>query len=213
MKLWNEWCVPDTETMIGDIVMEWKNKSTLIINKCKKKEIVVQAGGHVGIFPIGLSKHFRQVITFEAVPTNFECLVENIQVRELHNIDYYSVGLGRERGSANISATKQGNSGATQLVPTDMGDITLTTIDDLNLVDLDLLWLDIEGMEVDALEGARNTIRKFQPIIVLENNGLIFAKEFRPDGEEELREYMKENFDYTLQDRLMRDDIYAPRGY
>jgi hypothetical protein len=41
-------------------------------------------------------------------------------------------------------------------------------IDDLNLECCDLIHLDIEGYELHALMGARNTIEKHQPLIVLE---------------------------------------------
>ena len=121
----------------------------------------------------------------------------------------YCAGLGQTTGSASLVRQKQGNTGSTQIEPMENGSVVLTTIDLLKMEGLDLLWLDIEGMEIEALEGGRNTIEKFQPLIVLENNGLIFSGKFIPEGEPELEQYMLEKFNYKKVTRLMRDDVYA----
>ena len=54
------WIVPlgDTKT-IPAIELEWKNKSKTIINLCKNTDVVIQAGGNLGVFPAYLSKTFK----------------------------------------------------------------------------------------------------------------------------------------------------------
>lgn len=42
------------------------------------------------------------------------------------------------------------------------------TIDSLNLDSCDVIHLDIEGYETNALRGAMKTIQKYKPLIVLE---------------------------------------------
>jgi len=205
----SEYWVPDSEKVLNDIVYEWNTKGELVLNACKKKEYFLQAGGHVGVFPIQLARYFTKVVTFEPWRENFDCLARNIDQREISNIDRYCAGLGQVTGCASLVRQKEGNTGSTQIKPTEEGSVAITTIDILNMKGLDLLWLDIEGMELQALEGGRNTIEKFQPLIVLENNGLIFSGKFIPEGEPELEEYMLEKFNYKKVTRLMRDDVYA----
>jgi hypothetical protein len=42
------------------------------------------------------------------------------------------------------------------------------TLDEINLPRVDFIKIDIEGMELEALEGARQTIDRSQPIMLLE---------------------------------------------
>jgi hypothetical protein len=62
------------------------------------------------------------------------------------------------------------NSGTFQV--SGKGTIPVLRIDDLLLESCDLIHLDIEGFEGVALQGAKETIKKFKPIICLEINGL-----------------------------------------
>jgi hypothetical protein len=54
--------------------------------------------------------------------------------------------------------------------------VSTIAIDDLYLTACDLIILDIEGSEPFALEGARATIDKFKPVIMVEDRGLKGAK-------------------------------------
>ena len=42
------------------------------------------------------------------------------------------------------------------------------TIDSLSLERLDFMKIDVEGMEEDVLEGAKDAISKFKPIMIIE---------------------------------------------
>ena len=42
------------------------------------------------------------------------------------------------------------------------------TIDEINLPRLDFIKIDIEGMELEALEGGRATIEKSRPVMLIE---------------------------------------------
>ena len=49
-------------------------------------------------------------------------------------------------------------------------EVDLVTIDSLGLPRLRILKIDVEGMEWEALSGARSTIRRLQPALYLEND-------------------------------------------
>lgn len=44
----------------------------------------------------------------------------------------------------------------------------LVSVDSLELDRVDFIKIDVEGMEVDALKGALNTIEKYKPILTVE---------------------------------------------
>ena len=106
---------------------------------------------------------------------------------------------------------KPGNCGAIRLEYTEViSDIQVVQLDSYNLSNLDLLWLDIEGIEVKALMGAYNNIHYFKPVIVIENNGLIHEFPSDKEGSQDFRDWMKKVFNYKFYKRMMRDDIFIP---
>ena len=50
--------------------------------------------------------------------------------------------------------------------------MAVMTIDDLKLNCCDLIVLDVEGSELDALKGAKSTIERFHPVVMLEQKSL-----------------------------------------
>ena len=61
---------------------------------------------------------------------------------------------------------------ARQVTPDDDGGTQAVSIDSLNLEHCDFIKLDLEGAERLALEGARETIQKFRPFLLVEMNNL-----------------------------------------
>lgn len=131
---------------------------------------VVQAGASIGTYPLALADHFQQVITFEPDPDSWDCLQANLKARDcLGRIRSINAALGCSEGWGEMVDAVPGNWGARRV-----GDgkrLRVTTIDSLQLPALDALWLDIEGMELSALKGAAETIRRCSPVIVTEENG------------------------------------------
>ncbi len=132
-----------------------------------EKRVCVQAGGNVGVYPLALSKVFDEVITFEPDEDNFECLHKNVAHDEAR---VYFGALGAEPGWCAVQRIDTDNCGSHKTLPGTV--VPVQTIDSLNLDQCDLIWLDIEGAEADAIKGALATIEKFSPIIVLEEKGL-----------------------------------------
>jgi FkbM family methyltransferase len=197
----------DADTSATDILREWEIKGQYVSSLCEQQRVCVQAGAHVGVFPINLSKIFEKVWTFEPLEDNRQYLIGNRKAWSAENLSIIPSGLSHRAEMASIRRITN-NRGATQFKEDEDGTINLVDLDFLELKEVDLLWLDIEGYEIKALEGATNLLKENNPVIVLENNGLIYGDEFKPDGDERLREYMYETFKYTLHSRIMRDDIY-----
>jgi FkbM family methyltransferase len=131
---------------------------------CKKRNVCVQAGGHVGLWPKRLAKSFKTVYTFECEPALFECMQRNLA--DIPNIVMSNQGLGAEAGKAKM--LPHVSAGSWRIDPTGTLGVDLTTIDALQLSECDALFLDVESYEVEVMKGAANTITKFSPVIHIE---------------------------------------------
>jgi FkbM family methyltransferase len=137
----------------------------------KQRRTCLQAGGYIGIWPTMLSGIFNRVITFEAQEITFGCLRHN--TKGLDNVTVMPrCALGKDNtlmvGMGNW--VEKGHFGTSIVIPG--GNIPTVCIDDLELTDVDLIWLDIEGSEYDALVGASETIERCRPVIGFEDTGL-----------------------------------------
>ena len=149
------------------VVTECAAAMPIVLPLVKEKRVCVQAGGNVGVYPLALAKVFDRVITFEPDTDNLDCLVANVTAE---NVTIYYAGLGSQVGTCGVLRIDTDNCGSHKTLPGDA--VPVLTIDGLNLDQCDLIWLDIEGAEADAIAGAMATIEKFSPIIVLEEKGL-----------------------------------------
>lgn len=131
--------------------------------------VCVQAGGNCGVWPKFLSGVFQTVYTFEPDPTNFLFLCKNVPEKNVIKFNA-ALGYGRRCISTVLPAHEKDNVGALQCE--DGGVIPVLHIDDLGLPACDLIQLDIEGMELLALMGGRQTIEKYSPVIMIEDKGL-----------------------------------------
>lgn len=145
--------------------------TTWHIDKClhhfKGRKTVVQAGGNLGQWPIYLANIFNTVWTFEPSPINFQCLCLN--TNGINNIIRIPLGLGTSNTLAILREDVVNCEGT--YLEVGQGNIPLVALDDIFPAGepLDLLLLDLEGMEYSAILGAEHTIRTSRPVILIEN--------------------------------------------
>ena len=137
-----------------------------------QRRTVIQAGGHVGVWPKKLASMFDHVITFEPVPSNWECLVKNLE--GLH-VEHHCLAIGATKGDAHINHRLTSSGGhhiATHMnkphISVDM--VTLDEIASPYIGTVDAMFLDIEGYEIEALNGATKILKSDHPLLVVENN-------------------------------------------
>lgn len=103
------------------------------------------------------------VIAIEPHPDSFECLKHNCPKATLINAAASdSEGYVRLIPNANV--------GASHLVKDDCGSIKTITIDSLNIERCDFIKIDVEGFEVHVLQGAKDTISRTRPVMMIEVN-------------------------------------------
>lgn len=171
-----------------------------ILKHCSRYDACIQAGGNVGLWPLEFSKYFRQVFTFEPDEVNYKCLLMNLDSKA--GIIAANAGLGEAPAKMGM-ARNIANCGAHQMEGE--GDIEIMTIDSLGLGACNLIQLDIEGFELQALKGAEQTIRQFHPVIVTEEKGLGSKYEVLPDA---ISSYLL-TLGYKVADKVSNDVIYT----
>ena len=189
---------PSSDMNAAPRVLEDVSDVDDILTFVKDRNVAVQAGGNVGVYPKELGKTFRRVYTFEPDSKNYACMQDNVP--EDHVIKYRAA-LGSQRGYTGLSCDEN-NCGAHFMVSGN--DIQVVAIDDLGLEDCNLIYLDVEGYEMEALKGASDTIRRFRPVIVAEDKGL--SERYGVD-EGAIVTWLKSEFGYIESGRLGRDVI------
>lgn len=191
---WPEFEAPPSDMMPW--IMGRVNDCDVVAGHVRTKGIAVQAGGHIGLYARQLAKHFSFVFTFEPVIEMFCALKRNVQYSQ--NIVPQRKALGAQQGFVKVQPRTGGKSAVTAA---DMGDdVEMITIDSLALPRCDLIYLDIEGYELNALAGAKALIALKRPVIVLE---------MLKDKRAEILGWAEEN-KYTCAERLHSDWVFKP---
>lgn len=135
---------------------------SIVLPLIKPGSFVVDAGANIGTHSVAYKRHVGQegqVLAFEPNPAAFECLTHNCKDCLLVN-----AALGDKQESMALQVNLE-NQGASFL--SGSGEIPIVTLDQFELQRLDFLKLDVEGMELKALTGAAETLRRCKPSAIL----------------------------------------------
>ena len=143
----------------------------------RKGDCFVDVGANIGLMSIFASNcvgNEGQVLAYEAHPKTAELLKENIGLNQLLNIQVCQYALGSEEGQTKIYDNWQINrGGASLIVKTNDSiafDIEIHQLDNKIPTNLQpkIIKIDVEGFELEVLKGASETIKRFQPILIVE---------------------------------------------
>lgn len=140
---------------------------------------IVDIGANHGWFSLYLASLFpnRSIFSFEPISHSFDYLQRNVELNGFCNIYCYNIGLGKHNTKQSFyydrsHLTRSGLKDNTRcwfpkkevccIVSLDY----FSTINDLG--EIALIKLDIEGAELLAIEGGRNIISSYGPIIYIE---------------------------------------------
>ena len=132
---------------------------------------IVHAGTFFGDFLPALSRAYERVWAFEPNPDSFKCAEITVRLNDLPNVGLRNSGLGRAEGVASMTTERDGiYLGGGSFIVDRPGGIRMEAIDAIVPSDrhVGVIHLDVEGYEGAALEGARETIGRCRPILVLE---------------------------------------------
>ena len=140
---------------------------------------ILDIGAHIGWYAINFAKRFPQskIFAFEPIENTFNFLKRNIERNRITNATIYNYGCyNREeekifyyfQGGSAIASIENliDHKNAKEII------CTLKTIDsivcELQLQSVDFIKCDAEGSELFILQGAKQTIKRFNPIILIE---------------------------------------------
>jgi FkbM family methyltransferase len=151
--------------------------------------IGVDCGANIGVHTVEWAHALYgvgEVIAIEAQERIFYALAGNIAINNCSNAHAILAAVGAEEGTIKVPLpdyTQPASFGSLELrsratteyigqtidyAAEKCAEVPLITIDNLNLRRLDLLKIDIEGMEMEALTGAANIIARDHPHVIVE---------------------------------------------
>ena len=126
--------------------------------------IAIDVGANVGLWAKPLSKKFNRVFAYEPLEQVYICLERNVNPSKVY-INKFA--LGSTNNKVNM-VYDHINTGGSYVSEVGTGSIDIKRMDDLNLPKFGLLKIDCERHELEVLKGAIDTILKYKPIIVCE---------------------------------------------
>ncbi|MGE7090248.1 FkbM family methyltransferase [Lysinibacillus sp. NPDC048646] len=136
----------------------------------KQGDIIIDGGAFIGDtakpFNDYLSSNCK-IYSFEPSKNNFMRLHDTIKENKLTNVIPIQAGLGIESNELYMDTIEGSVNPGYTILDKGAEKVKVTTIDEFvlenGLQSVDLIKLDIEGSELDALKGAYQSIRRFRP--------------------------------------------------
>ena len=128
---------------------------------------IIDIGANVGLMSIMFhdSIKYNKFICVEPNKVTMNRLKTNIS---FINAEFLECAIGNYIGTCSMMSN-YGTSGTYEI--SDAGDsVDLITLDSLNLTNVSLIKIDVEGADIEVLQGAINTINKNRPIIHFEHH-------------------------------------------
>jgi FkbM family methyltransferase len=159
---------------------------TFWLNQDLTDLVIYDIGAFHGLLTLYFARKGRQVISYEPYPKSHARLMENLRLNGVENVVVRQVGIGSKSGNATMVASTLMPGGASvdgnmvaglqhsnEAVVSER--ISITTLDDdireMSLPAPEFIKIDIEGGELAALMGARDTLLARHPQLFLEMHG------------------------------------------
>jgi len=159
-------------------------------------DLAIDVGANVGLWAKPLTQKFKKVIAFEPMEQVYKCLeknTENLPV-EIHK---FALGNTNSKVEMQWDPINTGNSHITEI---GSGTIEIKKLDELDLPKFGMLKIDCERHELQVLQGAKETILKYKPIIICEQH---------PDTDYNAGEYIKNVIGAVELGNVRKDYIFG----
>lgn len=157
---------------------------------------ILDIGSHIGYHSVAYSRinPNTRILAFEPQKMVFDLLKQNIEDNSINNVTAFNLAVSNKSGTFSLSSSiPDGNNANTNIEygtnkEFNLGGVSLgkngeqiktTTIDSLDLKELDFVKIDVEGAEPLVIIGGINTIKKYKPVICYESNSKAITNDMR----------------------------------
>jgi FkbM family methyltransferase len=175
-------------------------------------QVVLDIGANIGVFTIPLAHQVGssgKVLAFEPQRILYYCLCANVVLNNLVSVVCHQAVVGEVAGTLAIPELDyqaEYNFGGIELTDDCSTclhySVPILRVDDLGLDACHFMKIDVEGMEQQVLGGAADTIRRFRPLLYVEDD--------RSDKSAQLRALLA-SLGYDLY--LHRPPLYNPENF
>lgn len=148
-----------------------EREMSIIENIVPQRRRCVDIGANVGLYTYRFAQLFRQVESFEPIPRCARIIASS----QLKNVHLHSYALSNKSGQATLSIPATGGPEATALASlsnrfpdAESLAVELRTLDSFQFSEVDLIKIDVEGHELEVLEGGLATIKRESPTVLVE---------------------------------------------
>lgn len=147
------------------------------------KGVFFDVGSNMGYCSLLMDKVVGEdgkVFAIEPSERDFLRLVDNVNLNRLDNVNVYRLAISdkigkvtisiapEERSALNTLGTEFSNRGIEKVQTEEVDSTTLDAfVEKEDLSRIDVIKMDIEGSELKALNGARNTIEEYRPALIV----------------------------------------------
>jgi FkbM family methyltransferase len=152
-----------------------KNELNAIFDVLKSHRRAIDIGANIGVYSCAFSKHFDHVEAFEP---NASCTSMLADLgRSRGGIEIHHLGLSDSDRIAELYVPVEGESEVEAVGLASVNDpggnravysISLRRLDDFGFKEVDLIKIDVEGHEWEAIQGGIETIRRERPVLFIE---------------------------------------------
>jgi FkbM family methyltransferase len=154
--------------------------------KVSSGDVVVDIGAHIGRYTLMAARYASKVIAVEPEPSNYLLLKANIDLNRFSNVLTLPIALSSNRGPRKFYLAAGGDTARSSLEhewSTKMGfipkqkalEVESETLDSLmarlDIADIDLLKIDVEGHEAAVLEGGSKSLSRTRKLILEVSRG------------------------------------------
>ena len=140
-------------------------ETKLLLSELNSGSVVFDIGANIGYYSIvSASKQGVSVYSFEPDKDSFDLLKSNISLNGLTSVTPVPLALGAQKGKIpfTVNTEHRGKSGISANGDFDY-EVDVLPLDEYcrlnNIKEIDVIKLDVEGLEIDVLTGAKNTIQ------------------------------------------------------
>jgi FkbM family methyltransferase len=171
-------------------------------------DFIVEVGANIGNHVLYYCSHLqpKKVYCFEPGQFSLTVLKKNIELNYLEDkVIVYPFAAGAKSGQGHQEDFSLANTGMNRVVVADGGNgesvVEIRSLDSLSFARVDFIKIDVEGGELSVLEGAKETIHRCRPVLLVE----VFEERCQ-----DIDNWM-ENIGYSRLIRLgLHNNLYVP---